>query len=110
VVPGLPPHLEFSVLVHELAHELLHRDDRDRELSKTIRETEAEAVSFVVCLAIGLDASAQCSDYIHAHGGHAATLSSSVGRIQRAVTAILSALERPRIPRQLAFEQLPRRG
>lgn len=35
----------FSVLVHEVAHELLHSGDRRAAASKTVRETEAEAPS-----------------------------------------------------------------
>jgi hypothetical protein len=42
IKPGLPAAQEFSVLVHELAHELLHRGEV-RPASKTVRETEAEA-------------------------------------------------------------------
>lgn len=45
---GLLPAEEFSVMVHEVAHELLHSNDTDRRDRKT-RETEAEAVAFVVC-------------------------------------------------------------
>jgi hypothetical protein len=40
----LSPAVEFSVLVHEIAHELLHTGDRRADTSKTVRETEAEAV------------------------------------------------------------------
>jgi hypothetical protein len=53
--PGLEPAQEFSVIVHELAHELLHRGEDRKSLSKTVRETEAEAVAFVVSQAIGLE-------------------------------------------------------
>lgn len=42
----LSPAAEFSVLVHEVAHELLHGGDRRSTTSKTVRETEAEAVAF----------------------------------------------------------------
>lgn len=44
----LSPAVEFSVLVHEIAHELLRTGDRRADTSKTVRETEAEAVAFVV--------------------------------------------------------------
>lgn len=47
---GLQPANELSVIAHELAHELLHRGEQ-RPTSKTVRETEAEAVTFVVCQA-----------------------------------------------------------
>ena len=45
---------EFSVLVHEIGHEMLHRGDRRTLTTKRVRETEAEAVAFVVCKAVGL--------------------------------------------------------
>ena len=46
---GLPAAEEFSVLAHELAHELLHKAEEEKPSSRTVRETEAEAVAFVVC-------------------------------------------------------------
>jgi hypothetical protein len=61
LLPNLPAAEEFCTLVHELAHEKLHRTER----RKTIRETEADAVSFVVCRAIGLDTNTAAADYIH---------------------------------------------
>ncbi len=45
---------EFSTLVHETAHELLHKAERRTVTTKTVRETEAEAVAFVVGKAVGL--------------------------------------------------------
>ena len=35
----LSPAVEFSVLAHEIAHELLHTGERRAETSKTVRET-----------------------------------------------------------------------
>ena len=75
LLPTLAPGLEFSVLAHELAHERLHRSDRRAETTKTIRETEAEAVAFVVSHAIGLDTNTAASDYIKLYNGDRATLS-----------------------------------
>ncbi|MCA9281063.1 MAG: DUF1738 domain-containing protein [Phycisphaeraceae bacterium] len=88
---GLKPAHEFSVTVHELAHELLHHGD-DRPGSKTVRETEAEAVAFVVCQAIGLDSGTAASDYIHLYRGDTETLTESLERIQRTATEIIAAL------------------
>ncbi|MEO8255712.1 MAG: ImmA/IrrE family metallo-endopeptidase [Acidobacteriota bacterium] len=89
----LPPAVEFSVLVHELAHELLHRGERRSDTSKIVRETEAEAVAFVVCHAIGLDTNTAASDYIRLYSGDKATLHASLGAVQHAATEILTALQ-----------------
>ena len=51
---GMQPAEEFSTLVHEIAHEMLHRGDRRTLTTKQVRETEAEAVAFVVCQSVGL--------------------------------------------------------
>ena len=93
LLPGLAPAEEFSTLVHEVAHELLHRDERRAQTSKGVRETEAEAVAFVVCQAIGLDTNTAAADYIKLYNGDAATLSASLQFIQSTATEILSALE-----------------
>ncbi len=44
-------------MVHELAHEMLHWNDERDNVTKTMRETEAEAVAYVVCRGIGLECS-----------------------------------------------------
>jgi len=54
LMPGMAPAEHFSTLVHELAHEMLHCDAR-RADDIGVRETEAEAVAFVVSQGIGLD-------------------------------------------------------
>jgi antirestriction protein ArdC len=89
---GLSPADSFSVLVHELAHEMLHRMDKDTRPSKTVRETEAEAVAFVVSQAIGLETSTASSDYIQLYAGDKNTLAASLDRIQHAATEIIQSL------------------
>lgn len=89
--PGLEPAHEFSVTVHEYAHELLHRGD-DRPASKTVRETEAEAVAIVVCQAIGLNTGTAASDYIQLYDGKVETLGESLCRIQRVSADLLVTL------------------
>ena len=93
VVPTLGPAETFSVLAHEAAHELLHRTARRKETTKTVRETEAEAVAYVVCRASGLDCSTRCSDYIQLYQGDRETLQESLDHIQRVSSAILTELE-----------------
>lgn len=87
----LQPAEEFMTLSHELAHELLHHEPAERA-AKKIRETEAEAVAFVVAQAIGLDAGTASSDYIQLYAGDKETLAGSLGRIQQTASAILEAI------------------
>lgn len=91
---GLSPAARFSTLAHELAHELMHKGEDRRELSKTVKELEAESVAYIVSAAAGLQgALKQSSDYIQCHRGDAKQLTESLGRIQKTATEILSRLE-----------------
>lgn len=92
LVQGLEPAAEFSTLAHELAHEMLHKGDATQRPSKTVRETEAEAVAFVVCQAIGLDTNSAAADYIQLYAGDKATLAASLDRIQKTASAIIEAV------------------
>ena len=83
--------MEFTTLVHEYAHSLLHRSD-DRPASRDTRELEAEAVAFVVGGAVGLDTAEASRDYISLYRGDREALSASLDRIQRAASVILKAV------------------
>jgi hypothetical protein len=83
LLPGQSPAEEFATLAHEVSHELMHRDARRNSTTKRIRETEAEAVAFVVCSAIGLEAGSSAADYIGLDGGDAKLLSESLEYVQR---------------------------
>ena len=91
VLNSLSPAVEFTTLVHEYAHELLHRAD-DRPASRETRELEAEAVAFVVGGAVGLNTSDASRDYIHLYRGDRDALSGSLDRIHRAASVILTAV------------------
>jgi len=80
------------ILVHELAHELLHQGEAAVRGSKTVRETEAEAVAFVVSQAIGLDTNTASSDYIHLYAGDKDTLVRSLDHIQQTASKILAGI------------------
>jgi hypothetical protein len=95
ILPGQSAAEEFGTLVHEAAHELLHKSERRTATTKTVRETEAEAIAFVVSQTIGLDAGKSAADYIHLYHGNAALLAESLEVIQRTSALILSAIETP---------------
>jgi hypothetical protein len=92
LLPGQSPAEEFATLAHELAHEMMHRDDRRNSTSKRTRETEAEAVAFVVCQAIGLETGSASQDYIQLYEGDAKLLTASLEHIQKAACQILDAI------------------
>lgn len=92
LLPDLSPAEHFAVLVHEVAHELLHRTERRTQTTHTVRETEAEAVAFVVNSAIGLDTNTASSDYIQLHAGDKATLAESLAFVQQTAAEILKAI------------------
>ncbi len=89
---GMPKAEEFSTLVHELAHELLHRGERRAETNVRMRELEAEAVAFVVTSTIGLENRTASSDYIQLYGGDAKALAQSLQHVQRISSEILTYL------------------
>jgi antirestriction protein ArdC len=93
LLPGQSPAEEFSTLVHEIAHELLHRGNRRSATSKQIRETEAEAVAFIVCDGVGLATGSAASDYIQLWNGDVGVLAESLSYVHGAATQILSALK-----------------
>jgi hypothetical protein len=88
---GLEPAAEFMVLVHEYAHELLHRGE-DRPASRDVRELEAEATAFVVGQAIGLTVADSSRDYIQLYDGNGPALAKSLERIRRTAACILAAV------------------
>jgi len=90
---GQTPAEEFSTLAHELAHEMLHRGQDRSATTRTIRETEAEAVAFVVCRAAGLRTNGAAADYIQLYHGDKETLAASLARIQQAATRIIQAVQ-----------------
>jgi len=93
LLPGQPKAEEFVTLVHEVAHELLHKTDRRTKTTATVRESEAEAVAFIVGQGIGLEMGRASSDYIQMYAGNAAPLAESLEVIQRTSAVILGAIQ-----------------
>jgi hypothetical protein len=92
LMPDMPPAEEFSVLSHELAHEMMHHDKGAAPLPKVVRETQAEAVAFVVCRGIGLETNNAAADYIALYNGDQQTLGDSLAAIQQTSAQILDGL------------------
>ena len=107
ILPGQSAAEEFSTLVHEASHELLHKSERRTATTKTVRETEAEAIAFVVSQTIGLDAGKAAADYIHLYHGNAALLAESLEVIQRTSALILSAIETSAVMQEQQTEEKP---
>ncbi len=92
LLPGQTKPEEFTALVHETAHEFLHKAERRTATTKTVRETEAEAVAFVVSKAIGLNATTSAA-YIQLYHGNAELLLESLEVVQQTASVILAAIQ-----------------
>jgi antirestriction factor ArdC-like protein len=90
--PGQTKPEEFTTLVHELSHLMLKHCERCVEITKTVRETEAEAIAFVVGKSIGLTTSTASADYISLYHGNAALLAESLELVQQNAAIILAAI------------------
>ena len=95
ILPGQSKAEEFSTLVHELAHEMLHKAERRTATTKVVRETEAEAIAFIISKAVGLETGSASADYIHLYHGNASLLAETLEVIQQTSAVILAALEPP---------------
>ena len=72
---------------------MLHKADRRTATTMIVRETEAEAIAFVVGTTIGLNTGDASASYIQLYHGNAALLAESLEVIQKTSALILSALE-----------------
>ena len=93
ILPGQSKAETFATLLHELAHEMLHKAERRTTTTKVVRETEAEAIAFVVGKAVGLEVGTASADYIALYHGNASLLIDSLEVIQQTSAVILAALE-----------------
>jgi hypothetical protein len=74
---------------------MLHKAERRTTTTKVVKETEAEAVAFVIGKAVGLETGSASADYIHLYHGNASLLAESLEVIQQTSGIILAALQPP---------------
>lgn len=111
LLPGMAPAEQFSTLVHELAHEMLRRDARRTQTTQRVRETEAEAVAFVVNQGVGPNTNSAAQDYISLYSGDAELLLGSLEYIQQTSNQILTSIgaENPSAQLESTLNQSPRK-
>ena len=80
---GQASHVEFATLAHETTHVLLHFDrTAGTRPDLTTRETEAEAVSYLLCAQLGIAGTEASVEYIQSYRGTPDTLDASLERIR----------------------------
>jgi antirestriction protein ArdC len=97
--------VEFATLMHETAHVLLHfPTDGSTRPDLTTRETEAEAVTFLLCNQLGIDGTDASVDYIRSYRGTPDTLEASLQRIRDTAQRLTIELD------AISFEARPASG
>jgi antirestriction protein ArdC len=80
---GQASHVEFATLAHETTHVLLHFPaDRTTRPDLVTRETEAEAVTYLLCAQLGIAGTEASVEYIQSYRGTPDTLDASLERIR----------------------------
>ncbi len=87
----LDPSAGTKTLIHEIAHELMHRDE-NRPVDPAIRELEAESVAYVVGKHFGLD-ELSSPNYVALHGATSELVMGHLERIRKVAAEIINALE-----------------
>lgn len=92
-------HLEapqrLKTLLHEWAHIALRHDDPEREISRDVKEIEAETVAYLMCTTIGLDSTSYSIPYLVGWSGGDDELAERTARHVLATTAtMIEHLER----------------
>jgi hypothetical protein len=80
-----------AVILHELSHELLHRGDARKTVSRRQRELEAEATAYVVMHHFGIDHIA--SNYLATYDVDGEQLRESLGTISKGAKRLIAVIE-----------------
>jgi len=102
---GQASHVEFATVAHETTHVLLHFPaDRATRPDLTTRETEAEAVTYLLCAQLGIAGTEASVEYIQSYRGTPDTLDASLERIRATAQRLTSELD------AISFEARPTPG
>jgi hypothetical protein len=88
-----------KTLAHEIGHALLHDPEgiATRDMTRGLKELEAESVAYVTCRALGMETGEYSFGYVLGWSGCSKDalkgIKASTGRIQRAVAAVLKTFE-----------------
>lgn len=89
---GLDPLNKALTLIHEYAHELLHKGGENKSLSRGFKECQAEATCWVVAQHFGLD-SPMSKDYLLNWGNNEEEVRKNLAQIIEASSFIIDILE-----------------
>ena len=81
-----------KTLIHEIAHELMHRDE-NRSNDSSLRELEAESVAYVVSKHFGLNITSS-PNYCVLHGVNSELIMDHMERIRRTALELISEIEK----------------
>lgn len=90
--PDLAPKGKVTTLIHEFAHELLKHSSENKDLTREVKECQAESVTYVVTSYFG-EKSEMSRDYILNWKNTPKTLREQVSAILKAAAIIIDALE-----------------
>ena len=102
---GQASHVEFATLAHETTHVLLHfPTDGSTRPNLVTRETEAEAVTYLLCAQLGIAGTDASIEYIQSYRGTPDTLDASLERIRATAQRLTIELD------AISFEARPAPG
>ena len=82
---------KFLVLIHEFAHEIMHKGSENRLLPRGIKECQAEATAYIVAASFGIESNIS-SDYLINWGNTSETLKSNLTEVVKASQIIINCL------------------
>jgi len=90
--PGLSPAQHFSVLTHELAHEMLHHRPEAEVLSRHAIEAQAAGIAYVVARGLGIETHTATAEYMAEFSGAKRAFAQTLAVIQETSAKILDEL------------------